>query len=63
MKTLKRLFTNRRLLCGLAAGAFCATAAAADPYPSQPITLVNPYAAGGPADVLGRALALSLIHI
>nr|WP_315527582.1 tripartite tricarboxylate transporter substrate binding protein [uncultured Achromobacter sp.] len=60
MKTLKRLFTNRRLLCGLAAGAFCATAAAADPYPSQPITLVNPYAAGGPADVLGRALAREL---
>jgi tripartite-type tricarboxylate transporter receptor subunit TctC len=29
-------------------------------YPSQPITLVNPYAAGGPADVLGRALARQL---
>ncbi|KAG1190510.1 hypothetical protein G6F35_013922 [Rhizopus arrhizus] len=54
MKTLKRLFAYRRLLCGLAAGAFCATGVAADPYPSQPITLVNPYAAGGPADVLGQ---------
>ncbi|WP_424625187.1 Bug family tripartite tricarboxylate transporter substrate binding protein [Achromobacter marplatensis] len=60
MKTLKRLFAYRRLLCGLAAGAFCATGVAADPYPSQPITLVNPYAAGGPADVLGRALAREL---
>ncbi|CAB3713844.1 hypothetical protein CEY09_23670 [Achromobacter marplatensis] len=60
MKTLKRLFAYRRLLCGLAAGAVCATAVAADPYPSQPITLVNPYAAGGPADVLGRALAREL---
>ena len=53
MKTLKRLFTNRRLLCGLAAGAFCATAAAADPYPSQPITLVNPcllYTSPSPRD-------------
>ncbi|MFY3702019.1 tripartite tricarboxylate transporter substrate binding protein [Achromobacter dolens] len=55
MKTLKRL------LCGAAvAGALCAPAVAADSYPSQPITLVNPYAAGGPADVLGRALAREL---
>ncbi|QEQ24973.1 tripartite tricarboxylate transporter substrate binding protein [Achromobacter xylosoxidans] len=55
MKTLKRL------LCGVAvAGALCAPAVAADSYPSQPITLVNPYAAGGPADVLGRALAREL---
>ncbi len=51
----------KRLLCGAAvAGALCASAVAADPYPSQPITLVNPYAAGGPADVLGRALAREL---
>ncbi|WP_116520258.1 Bug family tripartite tricarboxylate transporter substrate binding protein [Achromobacter insuavis] len=51
----------KRLLCGAAvAGALCAPAVAADPYPSQPITLVNPYAAGGPADVLGRALAREL---
>lgn len=55
MKTLKRL------LCGVAvASALCAPAVAADSYPSQPITLVNPYAAGGPADVLGRALAREL---
>ncbi|MFY0480062.1 tripartite tricarboxylate transporter substrate binding protein [Achromobacter marplatensis] len=60
MMTLKRLLTPKRLLCGLAASAFCTAAAAADPYPSQPITLVNPYAAGGPADVLGRALAREL---
>lgn len=51
----------KRLLCGAAvAGALCAPAVAADAYPSQPITLVNPYAAGGPADVLGRALAREL---
>jgi tripartite-type tricarboxylate transporter receptor subunit TctC len=46
--------------------ALCTSAAAVDAagsprdYPSQPITLVNPYAAGGPADVLGRALARML---
>jgi tripartite-type tricarboxylate transporter receptor subunit TctC len=28
----------------------------AEPYPSGPITLVNPYAAGGPADVLARTI-------
>lgn len=55
MKTLKRL------LCALGVSAVCSSASlAADAYPSQPITLVNPYAAGGPADVLGRALAREL---
>ncbi|WAI85775.1 MULTISPECIES: Bug family tripartite tricarboxylate transporter substrate binding protein [Achromobacter] len=53
--------TLKRLLCGLAVSAVCSSASlAADSYPSQPITLVNPYAAGGPADVLGRALAREL---
>lgn len=55
MKTLKRL------LCGLGVSMICSGASlAADAYPTQPITLVNPYAAGGPADVLGRALAREL---
>ena len=31
-----------------------------DAYPTRPITLVNPYAVGGPADLLGRALAKNL---
>jgi len=34
--------------------------AQADAYPSKPITLINPYAVGGPADLLGRALAKNL---
>ncbi|MDQ2151267.1 tripartite tricarboxylate transporter substrate binding protein [Alcaligenaceae bacterium C4P045] len=29
-------------------------------FPTHPLTLVNPYAAGGPADVLARALARAL---
>jgi tripartite-type tricarboxylate transporter receptor subunit TctC len=40
-------------------GAF-ASAGRADTYPSGPITLVNPYAAGGPADVLARTIITPL---
>ena len=35
-------------------------AAAEAAYPTKPITLVNPYAAGGPADLLARSLARGL---
>src|SRR5882757_3908457 len=33
-----------------------ATPTSAQTYPTAPITLVNPYAAGGPADVLARTI-------
>lgn len=35
----------------------------AQPYPSRPITLVIPFAAGGPTDVLGRVIALRMGEI
>jgi tripartite-type tricarboxylate transporter receptor subunit TctC len=38
-------------LSPLAGGAY------AQPFPDRPITLVNPYAAGGPADLLARTVA------
>ncbi|HYG45106.1 MAG TPA: tripartite tricarboxylate transporter substrate binding protein [Bordetella sp.] len=50
----------RKFIVATAAFTMCAAVLAAQPYPSQPITLVNPYAAGGPADTLGRALAREL---
>ncbi|EWS66109.1 Argininosuccinate lyase [Hydrogenophaga sp. T4] len=39
----------------------CSQVAAQSPaFPNRPIVLVNPYAAGGPADLLGRALGKAL---
>jgi tripartite-type tricarboxylate transporter receptor subunit TctC len=51
----------RRRLLELAGAAVVASAtlrrAAADTYPSHPITMIVPYAAGGPTDTVGRAVA------
>lgn len=47
--------------CAALATAFALPARAADAnWPDKPITLVSPYAAGGPADTLARALAVQL---
>lgn len=51
---------TRRGALALAAIAFCGLAAAQDGWPARAITLVNPYAAGGPADNLARTLARQL---
>src|SRR5207302_1040633 len=40
--------------------AFAALAAQAQPYPTKPIRMVVPYTAGGPADLLVRALGQKL---
>ena len=48
------------LVASLFAGlALCGTATA-QPYPNKPLRIVLPYGAGGPADVMVRALAQSL---
>ncbi|HYF59625.1 MAG TPA: tripartite tricarboxylate transporter substrate-binding protein [Burkholderiaceae bacterium] len=52
--------TRRTLLARAAAGLIAAlgcSLAAAQAYPSRPISLVVPFAAGGPTDVVARALA------
>ena len=44
----------------LAAALVISGDAAAQSYPSRPITLIVPYAAGGPGDVLARILAAKM---
>ncbi|MBP6900327.1 MAG: tripartite tricarboxylate transporter substrate binding protein [Burkholderiaceae bacterium] len=51
---------RRRLLAGLALAASAPAWAQTEAPAGRPITLINPYAAGGPADALARALAQQL---
>jgi tripartite-type tricarboxylate transporter receptor subunit TctC len=50
---------NLRVLFGVLLASF-ALGAVADDYPSRPVKIVVPFAAGGPADVYGRFLAQRL---
>src|SRR5262245_38243390 len=53
----KRMTFSRRRFLELAAGAtVLPTVATAQTYPSRPITMVVPFPAAGPADVLARIL-------
>jgi tripartite-type tricarboxylate transporter receptor subunit TctC len=46
----------RRSIWALALVLLFSSIAAAQPYPTRPITLIVPFAAGGPADFLGRLI-------
>lgn len=48
---------TRRLLSALALGALVSAPAAAQQYPTRPISIVVPFAAGGPTDTVSRLVA------
>jgi len=47
-------------ICALAMSVISTSAAAEAPWPDKPITLVVPYSAGGPTDVVARMLAIPM---
>jgi tripartite-type tricarboxylate transporter receptor subunit TctC len=47
-------------VCALTLGCLGPVARAVEPYPTHPITMVVPFAAGGPTDILGRLIAQSI---
>jgi len=58
---MTRLF--RILAIALAAGLVCVAPAVAQEWPSRPVTLVVPFAPGGPIDTIGRILASRLAEL
>jgi tripartite-type tricarboxylate transporter receptor subunit TctC len=58
-------FPRRRFLqltAGAAALPALSRAASAQAYPARPITMIVPFAAGGPTDVIGRVMAERMRH-
>src|SRR5215831_8739516 len=52
-----------KLLLVIAFAAFACKSASAENFPERPITMVIPFAAGGPTDVLGRVIAARMSEV
>jgi tripartite-type tricarboxylate transporter receptor subunit TctC len=52
-----------KTLCAIAALIAFAGTASAQTYPTKPVTMIIPFAAGGPTDVLGRIMAQRMSEI
>ncbi len=57
------LWKRIRTTVGMAAFALSSHAAGADGFPSHPITIIVPFAAGGPVDIVARTLAEPMSRI
>src|SRR5262249_23618145 len=53
----------KTLCAALAALIAIVGTASAQPYPTKPVTMIIPFAAGGPTDVLGRIMAQRMSEI
>jgi tripartite-type tricarboxylate transporter receptor subunit TctC len=53
----------KRIVLGVLASVALFTAASAQQWPTRPVTMIIPFAAGGPTDVLGRVMAQRLSEI
>lgn len=53
----------KRLMTAALAGALLAAPAAAQDYPTRPVTMVMPYAAGGPGDTITRILGQAMSSV
>jgi tripartite-type tricarboxylate transporter receptor subunit TctC len=53
----------KKWLLAALAGVLLSGAAAAQPYPSRPVTMIIPFAAGGPQDTIGRLVAQRMSEV
>ncbi|MGC1776914.1 MAG: tripartite tricarboxylate transporter substrate-binding protein, partial [Xanthobacteraceae bacterium] len=60
MPKIRAVWCRAAALALVLVAAFVGTARADDQYPNHPITMIVPFAAGGPTDILGRLVAQAI---